>query len=495
MKNIFLPFIAVTSALLSLTASAKSELQQYVEQCESELRFSARDVKPMNCEDGVNFATNNGVVNDFLVYQQVNSNVDLAVACRWVHARDSGGKGARSIELLIHNRPNGSTCFFSAADILPADTSIFPTTVPTDIVSPTDFPNADSYWLQPKDVDGKVLRSDANAGGGFFTSDSARCVGCHVAGPFIASPRIAKYLAQYGLLNNNHDTVADFTAAKHYHAVGSNKYYDPSSGSNAFKAWDYIIANNVVLQQNECSDGCHSQGENSAIGSLSVPGQNVVLLPSINSDINQIIAARNIMEPSDPYSDYRWINRDTPGGSGDWETLGDLKNEFPRFYCTRPVKVEAHAVGSDNIFSTDNLAQIPDTLEVFNLREGLVCRNADQADGHQCHDYATRYLCDGRWTEWYDRDNGGGTGDWEQRSHFSLPCNSPTAIQAQTKMVIARIPNPTGGTIPIQGYVQFNGPNDRLRYFDTANGLACANDEQVNGESCSNYVVRFICPN
>jgi hypothetical protein len=119
-------------------------------------------------------------------------------------------------------------------------------------------------------------------------------------------------------------------------------------------------------------------------------------------------------------------------------------------------------------------------VRTFNLRDGLVCVNADQPAGRQCHDYQTRYLCpNGQFSAWYNTDSPSFDGDHEERSRDQNLCASPVAIQA---------------AVTVSGVQRIvNGPNDRLAEFDTQ-GLRCTNSAQGTGQSCSNYVVRFICP-
>ena len=318
--------------------AAPSELQQYVQQCQAELHFNASDVPALDCSTGVRFAGGGkNPINDFLVYKRINDSVDLAVACRWL----SGGNRAASVELLIHNRQNGSTCFFSAKD-QPENTS---RPVSSLVVSPTNFasvhdrltnPNADDYWAQPLELNNKRLLSDANGNphpAGF--TDSARCVGCHVEGPYIASRNIVPYLGRFGLLNDGHDTVADMTAANHYHAVGSGPYNNPGAGSIAFGAWDSIIYANIPEDAathkpaGDCSGSCHSIGSNSTIGTLSFAGDtSASLLPSLTADIN--ILASTEMPPVNDGSPFRWINRTSPalGGGVEIETFTASRNRF-----------------------------------------------------------------------------------------------------------------------------------------------------------------------
>jgi len=476
-----------------MTVSAKSELQQYVEQCEKELGFNASDVKPMNCNDGVPFAGSfageeNEVINDFLLYQRVNSSVDLTVACRWLNNVGHVGSkptvaatAAASVEMIIHNRGKGSTCFFTALEPGTSGDNLFTTTVSVNIVSPTDFPSADAYWSPPSDLNTKKLLSGN-------IPQPLQCVGCHVAGPYIASRRIAPYLAQFGLLNDGHDTYADMTATRHYHAVGSGLYYLPTI-IGPFGAWDSIIYKNIIEDAttnrpaDDCSSACHSIGRNSKIGTLTAFNQEVQLLPSIQSDLTEILNY-NLMPPNDMHSDYRWMNHSNAGGTGDWELLKDEAKYFQGIYdtCQNPTELQAHVVGGTDIFSTAD--PIPDHLQIFNLRDGLECLNGQQSSG-QCHDYQLRYMCNGAWTDWINNDSPSKNGDYERRTDpgYKNLCSSPTEMQARTTILV-------GNTL--KWPLVFTAPNDRLAAFDPSYGLACVNSDQPDGH-CSNYVVRFIC--
>ncbi|XP_055003817.1 mucin-5B-like [Boleophthalmus pectinirostris] len=119
---------------------------------------------------------------------------------------------------------------------------------------------------------------------------------------------------------------------------------------------------------------------------------------------------------------------------------------------------------------------------------GFICRNCDQKDG-RCYDYQVRFLCPRRfcvqakcWTQWFDRDNPSGTGDWETLAslQFSYPeqiCAAPLQIQGQTT---------TGLPASASGNV--------LSAYDTTVGLICKNSEQQRGLKCHDFQVRFLCP-
>lgn len=517
-------------------------LQSYVQKCESELNFNASDVPALNCNDGVRFAGNDvpipSLVNDFLLYKRINDTVDLAVACRWLDTHGAPSSHAASIEMLIHNRQNGSTCFFAAKDTNPDPEEQHPVSVA--IVSPTNFsnihPNANDFWMQPAQVDSRRLPTD-NYGTGERPPESnfpdpdvtgpVRCIGCHVEGPYIASPDIAPYLAQFGLLNNGHDTFADMTTANHYHAVNSSSYQQPTTGSSAFRAWDSFIYGNIIEDPvtqkpvDDCSSGCHTIGRNSITGNIfTVPGGIDRLLPSLLLDIKFISESPDIMPPFESSSDYQWVNLDTPtnnipSAGVESENFADAMNHIGNslvpvlftgfdpgnpdaiynYNCPNPGAVnvpsemEAHTVGlkGNYAFNTVEMGQISDRLRTFNLKEGLVCLNSDQDPGQQCHDFAVRYLCSvssvdssaATWSQWYDTDSPNYDGDHEERYRHNNICGgiAPIAIQAR------RFPNGGGKAVDVMG------PNDRLARFSPY-GLTCNNADQPDGK-CSNYVVRY----
>lgn len=176
-------------------------------------------------------------------------------------------------------------------------------------------------------------------------------------------------------------------------------------------------------------------------------------------------------------SDFPWINSDSPNASGDWETLSKVASDYPQSYCSNPSRVDARVVGSEYIYTT--ASGFPDNLARFNAKDGLVCKKADQAD-NTCNDYSVRFLCEGVWTQWYNRDSPGGTADSESTKYFDDLCSFPTVIQAQTTV--------SGQTVTAYG------PPDRLLHFSTDKGLACRHEDQPDGKKCNDYAVRLICP-
>jgi len=476
------------SASLSITITKGQTLGSYLNDCETQLGFQDANIPTnLSCNNAVLFAPNSiegntlptDLVNDAVGYARVTDNVDLTFACRWltnnVLSPTDGTvrfvppfEKAQSVEMLIHNRQNGNTCFFEAAPRTIATSNggavnAVPATLVSLAVAARAAPNTSEakFWYEPLALD-----------------NTLQCVDCHIAGPYIATPRIAPTLAQFGLLNNGHDTLGRYKDANNnvvgrFHAVGTTLVH--------FN--DLAFSNN---NPNTCANGCHSIGDKGAVNDV-IPGGVQQLLPSITHVIDSAgnqrpsvsVTTSGVMPanaaPFD-YSDYRWVNMDTPtNDDGDYETLIGLKQQYPQFYCKQPIDIVANVVGSPYHYSPNIF---PDKLNRFNLQDGLVCLNADQSGG-TCHDYQTRYKCGG-WTAWQNQDDPRGTGDWEKRAGAGV-CDLPTAIQARYNAGTTQSPN----------WIIAHGPPDRLAEFDNQ-GLICKNADQTNGQ-CSNYVVQFAC--
>ncbi|XP_017267298.1 cartilage intermediate layer protein 2-like [Kryptolebias marmoratus] len=83
----------------------------------------------------------------------------------------------------------------------------------------------------------------------------------------------------------------------------------------------------------------------------------------------------------------KWYNRDRPSGTGDWETLKDLRKEHPGSICAYPQYIQA--------VTTDDETPAINTRENFlyySPTKGFVCRNRDQRFGN-CKDYKVRFGC------------------------------------------------------------------------------------------------------
>ncbi|XP_028296104.1 cartilage intermediate layer protein 2-like [Gouania willdenowi] len=178
----------------------------------------------------------------------------------------------------------------------------------------------------------------------------------------------------------------------------------------------------------------------------------------------------------------QWFDRDNPSGSGDWETLKDLRKENPGKICPQPTDIEARTLSGQNAPAPgDESILIWPTV-------GLICKNKDQKD-KKCEDYRVRFRCSAPycaavcWTKWFDRDNPSGTGDWEllkdlRNENPGQICEKPHDMEVVTT---DNPPIAAGNT----------GQNFYLNKPDK--GFVCRNKDQKS-LACRDYKVRFACP-
>ncbi|KAM3877484.1 cell migration-inducing and hyaluronan-binding protein [Diretmus argenteus] len=93
---------------------------------------------------------------------------------------------------------------------------------------------------------------------------------------------------------------------------------------------------------------------------------------------------------------------------------------------------------------------------------------------------SSQWVQEAEWTEWFDRDDERGSGDWEKLVdlHKAYPdrlCSSPLDIQAET-----------------HDGVPSNQTGDVFHKNDKDYGFVCLNKDQGHG-LCHNYRVRFLC--
>ena len=195
-----------------LAQTPAETIPQYMNACRDNLGFQGVSIPDLNCfqEQFAEPSDAEPNTDDWFGYHKVNDKVDLAFACRWLRS-GSKAPSAQSAEMIIHNRETGGTCFLSAKETGTNSIGFL-------LKSPTGS-EAAAFWRTPADTDSIV-----------------RCANCHVNGPYIATPRIAPFLAKYGLLNNRHvtfDSVNDLNWNR-YHAVGTT--FGP-----AYRNWDSLI--------------------------------------------------------------------------------------------------------------------------------------------------------------------------------------------------------------------------------------------------------------
>jgi hypothetical protein len=78
-----------------------------------------------------------------------------------------------------------------------------------------------------------------------------------------------------------------------------------------------------------------------------------------------------------------WLDRDSPSGLGDYETLGPLVSEG--LGCLNPLAIECKTLGGVDWTLTGEVYHC-------NVTEGGYCVNSEQPDG-SCLDYHVRLLC------------------------------------------------------------------------------------------------------
>lgn len=169
-------------------------------------------------------------------------------------------------------------------------------------------------------------------------------------------------------------------------------------------------------------------------------------------------------------SNFPWVSTDTPGASGDHESIARVADRYPEYTCDSPTNFHAKEKNTGYIFKV----KTPDVLRYFNTTQGLACVHADQATG-SCGNYEVSYLCSNgginSWTSWRSSDTNNGTGDYE--THVSGCTTTPLAIKT-------RIVGKTS--------VHYSTPQ-KLNQFSLQKGLTCLNSDN----NCRDYQVRMVC--
>ncbi|KAI9544029.1 hypothetical protein NQZ68_005078 [Dissostichus eleginoides] len=178
-----------------------------------------------------------------------------------------------------------------------------------------------------------------------------------------------------------------------------------------------------------------------------------------------------------------WFDRDDPSGTGDWETFSRLYRENPGKICPKPQDIEATTLSGLSVAAAGE--------EIFknDATSGFICRNRDQPRRKRCSDYRVRFSCHPPfcgggvcWTDWFDRDNPSGTGDWEhlinlRRENPGKICDYPLYIEVVTTDTMT----PAIST------------GENFYIFNPTQGFVCRKTDQKSGE-CRDYKVRFGCP-
>nr|XP_033777276.1 cartilage intermediate layer protein 1-like isoform X2 [Geotrypetes seraphini] len=81
----------------------------------------------------------------------------------------------------------------------------------------------------------------------------------------------------------------------------------------------------------------------------------------------------------------QWFDRDDPSGYGDYETLSDLRTEYPGQICTNPIGIEVRTIDGSPLQTS--LIQFSDTTS------GFGCVNKLTPPQGYCKDYTVRFTC------------------------------------------------------------------------------------------------------
>ena len=82
-----------------------------------------------------------------------------------------------------------------------------------------------------------------------------------------------------------------------------------------------------------------------------------------------------------------------------------------------------------------------------------------------------------QWTQWFDRDDPSGSGDWENRSAQSGVCSNPIAIQARV----------------VGTQQDANATGQVFSFYNPSDGFACVNANQSGNTMCLDYEVSYLC--
>uniref|UniRef100_A0A8D0BPV2 WxxW domain-containing protein n=1 Tax=Salvator merianae TaxID=96440 RepID=A0A8D0BPV2_SALMN len=132
----------------------------------------------------------------------------------------------------------------------------------------------------------------------------------------------------------------------------------------------------------------------------------------------------------------QWFDRDDPSGHGDFETLAELRREYPDQICPRPIQIEARTLSGVLASETGQ------NISKFDTTVGFVCVHAHQKPLQFCHDYKVQFTCPESFcstckTQWFDRDDPSGHGDYEtlaelRKEYPNQICQNPIRIEART---------------------------------------------------------------
>ncbi|XP_070579227.1 uncharacterized protein [Ptychodera flava] len=173
----------------------------------------------------------------------------------------------------------------------------------------------------------------------------------------------------------------------------------------------------------------------------------------------------------------KFYDRDDPDGTGDYEDLSSLRQEYSEI-CSAPSAIYAETLDGTPAESTGEV------FEYYNTTQGFACKKDSQSDG-QCQDYRVRFCCPGTvcphgGTGWYDADDPTGSGDWERVTDAGGVVPADNLCETAAAMQVRKV----GGT-------ELVSPDDGdFRMFDTVQGFVCVNQDH---QRCDDYEVRMCC--
>ncbi len=142
----------------------------------------------------------------------------------------------------------------------------------------------------------------------------------------------------------------------------------------------------------------------------------------------------------------------------------------------------------------------------YDTDRGFICENAKQESGN-CDDYEVRFCCAVarcEWTRWLDRDDPGGTGDWEHLEGLRKDlgaCSKPADIQARRYGWKMESSDWISASSVLSPYVcrKFDQKpaeetGESFRAYGPDSGFVCVNEEQEDDGGCQDYEVRLCCP-
>ncbi|XP_061078620.1 cartilage intermediate layer protein 1-like [Conger conger] len=140
--------------------------------------------------------------------------------------------------------------------------------------------------------------------------------------------------------------------------------------------------------------------------------------PSVRS-LLLIIGAASCIKAQDGFEWSTWFNVDHPEGQGDYEQLDAIRFYFPERVCGRPKALEARTTDWLPASSTGERVHADPVL-------GFWCVNSEQPAGHNCSNYAVRFLCP------KGASAQGGWGPWSGWTPCSAQCGQ-SAVQVRSR--------------------------------------------------------------